>query len=153
MPPEPIQPRTVRLTMRFSLIPLVLAASLTALPTHAQRAARVKIDAVTLDPLTQTMPILGHFVARGQGVVAAAVDGPVDSVHAQVGQRVKLGQLLAELNGEMRAATLAQREAEQRRAVPGRDGAPAPGEAGDYHRDIARDASPDPRAGAKERME
>ena len=113
MPPEPIQPRTVRLTMRYSLIPLVLAASLTTLSTHAQRAARVKVDAVTREPLTQTMPILGHFVAREQGVVAAAVDGPVDSVHAQVGQRVKLGQLLAELNGEMRAATLAQREAER----------------------------------------
>ena len=99
--------------MRYSLIPLVLAAIVSALPAHAQRAARVKVDAVTREPLTQTMPILGRFVAREQGVVAAAVEGPIDAVHAHVGQRVSTGQLLAELNGEMRAATLAQREAER----------------------------------------
>ena len=99
--------------MRYSLIPLMLAVVVSTLPAHAQRAARVKVDAVTREPLTQTMPILGHFVAREQGVVAAAVDGPIDVVHAHVGQRVRAGQLLVELNGEMRAATLAQREAER----------------------------------------
>ena len=110
---EPIQPQAVRLSMRYALIPLALAALLSALPASAQRAARVKVDAVTREPLTQTMPILGRFVAREQGVVAAAVDGPVDAVHAHVGQRVSAGQLLVQLNGEMRAATLAQRKAER----------------------------------------
>ncbi|MEM7406596.1 MAG: efflux RND transporter periplasmic adaptor subunit [Pseudomonadota bacterium] len=103
--------RPARLTfMQVSLALVLVALAANAL---AQRAARVKVDAVRSEPLSQTVPILGRFVARERGAVAAAIGGPVRVVHVHVGDRVEAGQLLAELNADSREALLAQREAER----------------------------------------
>jgi RND family efflux transporter MFP subunit len=90
-----------------------LLALVFAHPAGAQRAASVKVDSVREEPLTQTIPIIGRFVARERGVVAAAVAGPVKTMHAQVGDRVAAGTMLAELDGAMRQSVLAQRDAEK----------------------------------------
>ncbi|MBL4721580.1 MAG: efflux RND transporter periplasmic adaptor subunit [Alphaproteobacteria bacterium] len=62
-----------------------------------KRAAGVHVDAVILEPLTQTMPVLGRFVARQSGVVAALTRGPVNSVRVAVGDRINIGDVLADL--------------------------------------------------------
>lgn len=98
----------LRLSLAFLLSVVV------AHPAVAQRAASVKVDAVRKEPLTQTIPIIGRFVARERGVVAAAVAGPVSAVRVQVGDHITAGALIAELDGEMRESVLAQREAEKR---------------------------------------
>jgi RND family efflux transporter MFP subunit len=61
------------------------------------RAAGVHVDAVIAEPLTQTMPVLGRFVARQSGVVAALTRGPVESVSVAVGDRVQKGDVVARL--------------------------------------------------------
>ncbi|MEM7504068.1 MAG: hypothetical protein AAF417_18650, partial [Pseudomonadota bacterium] len=56
--------RRADVMMRISTA-LLLVALASAAP--AQRAARVKVDEVRSEPLSQTIPILGRFVARERG--------------------------------------------------------------------------------------
>lgn len=64
-------------------------------PGQAQgRAAPVAVDAVVVEPLTQTAPVLGRFVAQQRGTVAALTRGPVLQVHVAVGDRVREGDIL-----------------------------------------------------------
>ena len=83
---------------RFALtaVAAVALVAVSAPNALAQRAANVQVDAVRSEPLSQTVPIIGRFVAREQGAVAAAVGGPLKAIHVHVGDRVQAGQLLAE---------------------------------------------------------
>ena len=62
--------------------------------------ARVEVDAVRTEPLTQTTPVLGRIVTRQQGPVAARVEGLVDRVAVEVGDRVDEGDPLVWLDAE-----------------------------------------------------
>ncbi len=103
----------------ISVAAIVLAAALSAPMVRAQgKAERVEVDAVIVEPLTQTVPALGRFVARQSGPVAALVGGPVDEVLVEVGDRVAKGDVLARLstdvsagNRNLRAAELREKEA------------------------------------------
>jgi RND family efflux transporter MFP subunit len=99
----------------------------TAVDSYAQkkkkRAAGVRVDAVIVEPLTQTMPVLGRFVARESGVVAALMSGPVSSVSVAVGDRVKKGDVIAHLvtarikaARSLQAALVSERKAQERTA-------------------------------------
>lgn len=83
---------------------LVLALAGAGLAPTAQaqsgRAARVELDAVRRESLSQTVPVLGRLVALRQGEVAARVAGPVASLPVEVGDRVTQGQPLALLDQE-----------------------------------------------------
>jgi RND family efflux transporter MFP subunit len=88
-----------------------------------KRAAGVRIDKVIMEPLTQTMPVLGRFVARESGVVAALTRGPVESVLVAVGDRVKKGDVIAHLVATrikaaraLQAALVSERKAQGRTA-------------------------------------
>lgn len=61
-------------------------------------AARIGVDKVIKEPVSQTMPVIGRFVARQHGPVGALVGGPVDQVLVDVGDRVVKGQVLARLH-------------------------------------------------------
>ena len=81
-------------------------------------AAAVKVDAVIVEPLSQTMPVIGRFVARQTGVISALTGGPVASVLVAVGDRVKKGDIVAKLvterirwNRQLRAAALREKQA------------------------------------------
>lgn len=81
-------------------------------------AMQVRVDRVIKAPVSQTMPVLGRFVARQYGVVAALTRGPVGEVLAEVGDRVTRGQVIARLtpnriqaNRDLMAAELAEKEA------------------------------------------
>lgn len=99
---------------RAALAGAVLAFGvLYAGPVLAQgRDALVEVDAVIEEPLSQTMPVIGRFVARQSGPVAALVSGPVEEVLVDVGDRVAMGDLLVRLSTDVTLGLRNLREAE-----------------------------------------
>ncbi len=75
-------------------------ASAEAKPDKAgeAKATQVVVDVVRNETLKQTVPILGRFVARQAGVVAARVAGSVAKFDIDVGDRVATGDVIAVLN-------------------------------------------------------
>ena len=67
----------------------------------SQPPAQVGVDVVITEPLRQTVPVIGRFVARQTGVVAARVSGPVGEIRVEVGDRVKAGDVIAVLVNDM----------------------------------------------------
>ena len=65
-----------------------------------QRVTRVVIDTVRREPMRQTIPILGRFVARQTGPVAARVAGSIGEFRVDVGNRVSEGDVVAVLMKE-----------------------------------------------------
>ncbi len=63
----------------------------------AEPVTKVVVDRVRLVDMSQTMPVIGRFVARQSGVVAALTRGPVEAVLVDVGDRVERGAVLARL--------------------------------------------------------
>lgn len=80
--------------------------------TLAQPPATVGVDVVSLEPMNQSVPVIGRFVALQSGVVAARSAGPVQTIAVQVGDRVSAGQTLVELNQDRLQARFQQAEAE-----------------------------------------
>ena len=58
----------------------------------------VVVDKVRKEPLSQTTPIIGRFVARRGGIVAARTGGPVKQLSVDIGDRVELGSLIGLLD-------------------------------------------------------
>ena len=111
--------RLVTSRTTFSVAAFVALVLLPAGPADAQKsAALVEVDKVIVEPLSQTMPVLGRFVARQSGPVAALVSGPVEDILVDVGDRVRKGDILVRLatdvtigNRNLRAAELREKEA------------------------------------------
>lgn len=81
--------------------PLCILITLSAgAPTLAQtdEASIVRVDAVRTEPLVQTVPVIGRLVATQSGSISTRIDGPVNIVHVQVGDRVTGGAIVAELD-------------------------------------------------------
>src|SRR5918996_5643558 len=92
--------QAVRWLMRLVAAWCVVAA-LAAPPTYSQeQPARVEVDPVRTEPLSQTTPVIGRIVTQQQGPVAARVAGLVDRVGVEVGDRVEKGQPLIWLDSE-----------------------------------------------------
>ncbi|HHZ68473.1 MAG TPA: efflux RND transporter periplasmic adaptor subunit [Alphaproteobacteria bacterium] len=81
--------------IRTSAALLLTIIALTAKPLAAQQDAIVGVDQVMLQPLSQTQPVIGRFVALQSGVVSARVPGAVTEMRVDVGDRVKRGEILA----------------------------------------------------------
>lgn len=78
---------------------IVLAVSAGAHLSLAQTPpSMVRVDAVRLEPLVQTVPVIGRLVARQSGRIATRIDGPVNRMWVQVGDRVDKDQVIAELD-------------------------------------------------------
>ena len=69
--------------------------------TPSQPPVQVGVDVVITEPLRQTVPVIGRFVARQTGVAAARVSGPVGEIRVEVGDRVKAGDVIAVLVNDM----------------------------------------------------
>ena len=85
------------------LIAAFLAAFVWLSPqaTQAQGGpARVEVDEVRTEPLTQTTPVLGRIVTRQLGPVAARVEGLVARIAVEVGDRVDAGDPVVWLDDE-----------------------------------------------------
>ena len=106
---------------RAVLLGALILATLSLAPcaVRAQgKAAHVEVDAVVVEPLTQTVPAFGRFVARQSGPVAALVGGPIAEVLVEVGDHVAKGDVLVRLstdisvgNRNLRAAELREKQA------------------------------------------
>jgi RND family efflux transporter MFP subunit len=86
---------------RYLLSALLIGAIAGLAPiatASAQQAAVVEVDAVLTEPLAQTVPIIGRLVARQAGDVAARTSGPVAKVDIEVGDRVKKGDVIAQID-------------------------------------------------------
>ena len=81
----------------FWMLTCLALLAVNGMAAAQERAASVKVDKVVQEPLAQTMPIIGRFVASQTGVVAALVRGPVEAVRVAVGDRVNKGDVLATL--------------------------------------------------------
>lgn len=62
--------------------------------------ANVFLDAVIEETIGQTTPVIGRFVAREAGPIAARIGGAVLEMHVDVGDRVERGSLLAVVDRE-----------------------------------------------------
>ncbi|PWC38155.1 efflux RND transporter periplasmic adaptor subunit [Azospirillum sp. TSO22-1] len=83
--------------MRHILPTILLATALCgALPAAAQ--VRVKVTAVVAAPVQQTLQLPGTLVAPRSSALSAQVEGHVDTLLAEVGDRVAAGQVLLRLD-------------------------------------------------------
>lgn len=67
-------------------------------------ATLVDVDEVRQEPLSQTIPTIGRFVAKRTALVAGPVPGTVMRVHVDVGEQVRAGQIIAELDTSTKEA-------------------------------------------------
>jgi len=81
-------------------------------PAVAQEASLVRVDKIRVEPLTQTVPVIGRLVALQSGEVASRIGGAVHRFLAEVGDRVEQGQVIAELDTALLEAQLAVAEGE-----------------------------------------
>lgn len=87
-------------------------------PASAQRGpTSVVVDEVRVEPMAQTMSVVGRVVPRQSGVLAGRLAERVDSVVVQVGDRVGKGDVLARLSDDRMSSELAFRTAERDAAV------------------------------------
>jgi RND family efflux transporter MFP subunit len=86
------------LAFAVALGAIAIAALPGAAPARAQQAAAVGVDEVRVEPLSQTIPVIGRLVAKQSGIVAARIGGPVADIRVSVGDRVKEGAVLAVLD-------------------------------------------------------
>ena len=56
-----------------ALVALAMLAPIGAPPVLAQQTAAVDVDEVRIEPLSQTVPVIGRLVARQSGIVAARI--------------------------------------------------------------------------------
>jgi len=85
------------LKMTLAATLLLLSALVSGAALAQGGPALVAVDAVTTEPLSQTVPVLGRLVAVQRGTVAALTRGPVLEMHVNVGDRVREGDLLVTL--------------------------------------------------------
>ena len=64
----------------------------------AQQPALVSVDAVRMEAMAQTVPVIGRLVAQRAGDVAARTAGPVAELHVAVGDRVEKGDMIVVLD-------------------------------------------------------
>ena len=79
----------------------------------ARPPMQVGIDAVISEAINQTVPVIGRFVARQTGVVAARINGPIGEIRAEVGDSVKAGDVIAVLVNDALKWQLALQKANQ----------------------------------------
>jgi RND family efflux transporter MFP subunit len=91
----------------YWLLPRVLLALTLVLgaPALAQQGpAKVRVDTIREEALSQTVPVIGRLVARQAGSVAARISGPILEFRVEVGDHVKAGEIIAVLDDSTMAA-------------------------------------------------
>jgi len=83
--------------LAFGILNSVLGETILASEKKDTRA-RIFVETVAKIKVTETVPVIGRFVALQHGAVAARVRGTVAEVFADVGTRVKAQDVLAKLD-------------------------------------------------------
>ena len=68
-------------------------------------AALVHVDAVVVEPMSQTQPVVGRLVALQSSIVAARVSSAVEETTVEVGDRIEANDVLVRLDDDILAAT------------------------------------------------
>lgn len=69
---------------------------------QAQRGpTAVGVDEVKVQPLSQTVPVIGRLVARQQGALSTRAEGLVAEVLVDVGDRVEKGDVVARIRADL----------------------------------------------------
>ncbi len=88
-----------KIILKFCVI--AISCYFSCFPSVAQnRASPVEVNIVISEPLIQTMPVIGRFVARESGIVATRIAETVSEMFAPIGKRVKKGEVLAKLSAD-----------------------------------------------------
>jgi RND family efflux transporter MFP subunit len=98
---------------------LVLAAIIVLAPHAVSAQGRVTpvgVDKVVVQPRSQTMPVIGRFVAPESGIVATRIAERVAEVAVRVGDRVERGAVLARLASDRMRSERALRVADLKKA-------------------------------------
>jgi len=82
-----------------------------------RRRTLVRVDRVRIEPLLQTVPVIGRMVAVRAGAVAARIDAPVREMKVDVGDSVVIGDVLAILVDDMFKWDRAEKAAEVRETI------------------------------------
>jgi RND family efflux transporter MFP subunit len=95
-----------------------LAMQVSTIVLAQDDAITVGVDAVSAEPISETAAVIGRFVSRQAGEVAAQTEGAVADVLVEVGDRVATGQVMVqlvtdrlELNGDLKRAEMRSAEA------------------------------------------
>ncbi len=117
---------SARQSPEILLVLLLVLATVLPLQVAAQgRATLVEIDSVVSEPLRQTQPVQGRFVAQQAGPVAAQTRGAVMTMHVFVGDEVREGDPLASLDTGLLSAETERRRAEVQHRTAQVEGAEA----------------------------
>ena len=102
--------------MRHIAALVVLVAVAAGASVRAQDSSLVFVDKIRVEPLAQTVPVIGRLVALQSGQVASRIGGAVMRFHVEVGDRIEKGELIAELDTALLEAQLAVAEGELKQA-------------------------------------
>ncbi len=96
-----------------------LSFGLARITLAQHRPVLVNVDKVIIEPMTQTVPVLGRIVPLQKGIVAALTRGPVSNILVNIGDRVSKDDVLVQLvtatllaERDLRVAELNEKEAE-----------------------------------------
>ena len=103
--------------------PLVLAVTGCSKSETAQArggestAMRIKVEAVRRDSIPRAVDVVGTLAAVDQVTISSETDGKVSRILADLGDRVKAGQAVIQLDRERQQYTYEQQQAELARAL------------------------------------
>ena len=114
----------MRYLFRIAVVaPLVLGATGCSKSETAQArsgestAMRVKVEAVRRDSIPRAVDVVGTLAAVDQVTISSETDGKVSRILADLGDRVKAGQAIIQLDRERQQYTYEQQQAELARAL------------------------------------
>ena len=84
----------------YSCVFLFMMSYLTLTASSQERVSSVGVDEVISEPLLQTMPVIGRFIAKESGIVATRIAERVHKMMVQVGDRVEKGDVVAKLSSD-----------------------------------------------------
>ncbi|MEN3338094.1 MAG: hypothetical protein V7647_1770 [Acidobacteriota bacterium] len=123
----PWLPVRARLLCRFAVLALTAAIVLTAAGCSkadtAQARSRegtakaVKVDVVREDPVRRAVDVVGTLAAVDQVTISSEADGKVRAILADLGDRVRAGQVVVQLDSEKQQYTYEQQQAALARAL------------------------------------
>jgi RND family efflux transporter MFP subunit len=90
-----------------------------------EKSTRIFVEEIVKSNVTETVPVLGRFVAKQYGQIAARTGGAVAEILTDVGDRVKKGDVLVRLDTSRLGVTRSLREAELKESVGGLNAARA----------------------------
>ena len=89
-----------KILTKFFVVGLAVFLVISIPGLRAQPPAAVGVDEVYLEPLVQTVPVIGRIVSQQGGAVSSRIGGAVIDVRVSIGDRVQKGQILALLDSK-----------------------------------------------------